>query len=429
MSKQISRKQFIGSSLIAAAGLSVVPSSVLGKRRVAPSDKISIGFIGTGRLSPYLATSFLDLDNVDIVAATDVYKAKVEAFEDHVSEHYKEKTGKNYWTGFRTYHNYEDMLMRDDIDAIVVATPDHWHAKASIDAANAGKHIYCEKPLTHTVVEGRKLVNAVEANDVILQTGSMQRSWESFRHACELIRNGYLGDIKKVVVSVTDPAIPYNLEEEPMPEDLDWDRWIGPAPMNVFNSIVAPPVEDTSWPRWRDFKEYGGGTLCDWGAHMFDIAQWALGMDDTGPVELIAPKTPVPKRGLKMIYANGIEMEHYEFGRGHGVEFHGTEGTMQVSREFLQTNPANIASAQMKSSDERLYHSDNHYANWIDGIREHKETICPAEVGHRSASVCNIANIAYWVNRDLKWDPVAERFDDDEANSYLEKEYREGYEV
>lgn len=429
MSKQISRKQFIGSSLIAAAGLSVVPSSVLGKRRVAPSDKISIGFIGTGRLSPYLATSFLDLENVDIVAAADVYKAKVEAFEDHVADHYKEKTGKNYWTGFRTYHNYEDMLMRDDIDAIVVATPDHWHAKASIDAANAGKHIYCEKPLTHTVVEGRKLVNAVEANDVILQTGSMQRSWESFRHACELVRNGYLGDIKKVIVSVTDPAIPYDLEEEPMPEDLDWDRWIGPAPMNVFNSIVAPPVEDTSWPRWRDYKEYGGGTLCDWGAHMFDIAQWALGMDDTGPVELIAPKTPVPKRGLKMIYANGIEMEHYEFGRGHGVEFHGTEGTMQVSREFLQTNPANIASAQMKSSDERLYHSDNHYANWIDGIREHKETICPAEVGHRSASVCNIANIAYWVNRDLKWDPVAERFDDDEANSYLEKEYREGYEV
>lgn len=414
---------------MAAAGLSVVPSSVLGKRRVAPSDKISIGFIGTGRLSPYLATSFLDLENVDIVAAADVYKAKVEAFEDHVADHYKEKTGKNYWTGFRTYHNYEDMLMRDDIDAIVVATPDHWHAKASIDAANAGKHIYCEKPLTHTVVEGRKLVNAVEANDVILQTGSMQRSWESFRHACELVYNGYLGEIEKVVVSLEDPAVPYNLQEEPMPEDLDWDRWIGPAPMSVFNSILAPPVENLSWPRWRDYKEFGGGDISDWGAHMFDIAQWALGMDDTGPVELIAPKTPVPKRGLKMVYANGIEMEHYEFGRGHGVEFHGTEGTMQISREFLETNPASIATAEMTSSDERLYYSDNHYANWIDGIREHKETICPAEVGHRSASVCNIANIAYWLNRDLKWDPVAERFDDDEANSYLEKNYRDGYEV
>ncbi|MDR9408055.1 MAG: Gfo/Idh/MocA family oxidoreductase [Balneolaceae bacterium] len=429
MSNHISRKHFIGSSLMAAAGLSIVPSSVLGGSKVAPSDKLSLGFIGTGRLSPYLGTSFLELGNVDIVAAADVYKAKVEAFEDHVADHYKEQTGKNYWAGFRTYHNYEDMLTRDDIDAIVVVTPDHWHAKAAIDAANAGKHIYCEKPLTHTVVEGRKLVNAVDENDVILQTGSMQRSWESFRHACELVRNGYLGEIQKVIVSVTDPAIPYDLEEEPMPEDLDWDRWIGPAPMNVFNSVVAPPVEDQSWPRWRDFKEFGGGTLCDWGAHMFDIAQWALGMDDTGPVELIAPKTPVPKRGLKMIYANGIEMEHYEFGRGHGVEFHGTEGSMQVSREFLQTNPANIATAEIKSSDERLYHSDNHYANWIDGIREHKETICPAEVGHRSASVCNIANIAYWVNRDLKWDPVAERFDDDEANSYLDKEYREGYEV
>lgn len=429
MSNHISRKHFIGSSLMAAAGLSIVPSSVLGGAKVAPSDKLTLGFIGTGRLSPYLATSFLELGNVDIVAAADVYKAKVEAFEDHVADHYKEKTGKNYWTGFRTYHNYEDMLTRDDIDAIVVVTPDHWHAKAAIDAANAGKHIYCEKPLTHTVVEGRKLVNAVDENDVILQTGSMQRSWESFRHACELVRNGYLGEIEKVVVSVTDPAIPYDLEEEPMPEDLDWDRWIGPAPMNVFNSVVAPPIEDQSWPRWRDFKEFGGGTLCDWGAHMFDIAQWALGMDDTGPVELIAPKTPVPKRGLKMIYANGIEMEHYEFGRGHGVEFHGTEGTMQVSREFLQTNPANIATAEIKSSDERLYNSENHYANWIDGIREHKETICPAEVGHRSASVCNIANIAYWLNRDLKWDPAAEQFDDDEANSYLDKEYREGYEV
>lgn len=429
MSNNISRKQFIGSSLMAAAGLSIVPSSVLGMRNVAPSDKISLGFIGTGRLSPYLASSFLELENVDIVAAADVYKAKVEAFEDHVADHYKEKTGKNYWAGFRTYHNYEDMLMRDDIDAIVVATPDHWHAKASIDAANAGKHIYCEKPLTHTVAEGRKLVNAVEENDIIFQTGSMQRSWESFRHACELVRNGYLGEIKKVIVSLQDPAIPYNLEQEPMPDGLDWDRWIGPAPMSVFNSILAPPVEDTSWPRWRDYKEFGGGNLCDWGAHMFDIAQWALGMDDTGPVELIAPKTPVPKRGLKMVYANGIEMYHYEFGRGFGCEFHGTEGTMQISREFLETNPPSIATVQMSGSDERLYHSDNHYANWIDGIREHKETICPAEVGHRSATVCNIANIAYWVNRDLKWDPVAERFDDDEANGYLDKEYREGYEV
>ena len=414
---------------MAAASLSIVPSSVLGRRNVAPNDKINLGFVGTGRLSPYLASSFLDLGNVDIVAGADVYKAKVEAFEDHVADHYKEKTGKNYWTGFRTYHNYEDMLTRDDIDAIVVVTPDHWHAKIAIEAANAGKHIYCEKPLTHTVAEGRKLVEAVEANDVIFQTGSMQRSWESFRHACELVRNGYLGDIEKVVVSLQDPAVPYDLEEEPMPDGLDWDRWIGPAPMSVFNAILAPPVEDLSWPRWRDYKEFGGGNLCDWGAHMFDIAQWALGMDDTGPVELIAPKTPVPKRGLKMRYANGVELIHYEFGRGFGCEFHGSEGTMQISREFLETNPASIASAELTSSDERLYHSDNHYANWIDGIREHKETVCPAEVGHRSATVCNIANIAYWLNRDLKWDPEAERFDDDEANSYLDKEYREGYEL
>jgi len=429
MTNHISRKQFLGSSIVAAAGLTILPGRALGFGGISPNDKLSIGFIGTGRISRSLANNFLNLDNVDVVAASDVYKAKLDGFEAFVNDHYIEKTGKNFWTGFKTYHNYEDMLQRDDIDAVVVCTPDHWHAKATIDAADTGKHVYCEKPLAHTVVEGRKMVEAVERNGIVLQTGSMQRSWEHFRHACELVRNGYLGEIRKVVVSVGDPAIPCDLEKEPLPEGLDWDRWVGPAPMKAFNTILAPPADDDGWPMWRRYSEFGGGILCDWGAHMYDIVQWALGMDRSGPVELIPPKTAVPRRGLLMRYENGIDMYHYEFGRGHGVEFHGTEGTMQLSREFLETNPASIASAVLTENDEKLYRSDNHYQNWIDGITKGTTPICDAETGHRTSTVCNIGNIAYWLGRNLKWDPVNERFDDDEANTYLTKEYREGYGV
>lgn len=412
---------------MAAAGLTVLPSHVLGRTNVAPNDKLSVGFIGTGRISRSLANNFLELGTVDIVAASDVYKAKVDGFEAFINNHYIEKTGKNFWAGFKTYHNYEEMLERDDIDAVVVCTPDHWHAKPTIEAADAGKHVYCEKPLSHTVEEGRKMVEAVKRNGITLQTGSMQRSWEHFRHACELVYNGYLGEIQKVVVSVGDPAIPCDLEEENLPEGLDWNRWLGPAQHRPFNAILAPPADDTGWPMWREYAEFGGGILCDWGAHMYDIAQWALGMDRTGPVELIPPKTPVPRRGLVMVYENGIEMHHYEFGRGFGVEFYGTEGSMQLSRNFVDTKPASIATAQITSGDQRLYHSDNHYKNWIDGIKDGSAPICDVETGHRSATVCNIANIAYWVGRDLKWDPVRERFDDEEANRYLGKEYREGF--
>lgn len=423
----ISRKKFLSSSLLATAGFTILPSHIMGKG-IAPSDKISVGFIGTGRISYSLATNFIDLEEVEVIAGCDVYGSKRDRFKEHVLDTFEEKTGLRK-EGFQTYHNYQELLTRDDIDAVVIATPDHWHAKATIDAANAGKHVYCEKPLTHTVAEGREVVKAVDENDVVLQTGSMQRSWESFRHACELVRNGYLGEIQKVIVSVGDPAIPCKLDGQAIPDDLNWDRWLGGAHIRPFNEILAPPANDNRWPNWRLYEEFGGGGIADWGAHMFDIVQWALDMDDTGPVELIAPKTPNPKRGLLMRYANGVEVEHYNFGRGQGCEFHGTEGTMQLSRQFIETNPASIASAEIKSSEERLYHSNNHYRNWIDGILEDKKPICDAETGHRSATICNIANIAYSLNRDLKWNPQKEQFNDEEANQYLTKDYRDGYEI
>ena len=166
------------------------------------------------------------------------------------------------------------MLDQEDIDAVIIATPDHWHANPTIMAARKGKDIFCEKPLSHTIQEGREMAKAVEKYDRILQTGSMQRSWKNFRDACDLVRNGYIGDINKVLVNVGDPAIPCDLPAMAAPEGLNWDRWIGGANMRPYHPRICPPLEDNNWAMWRDYQEFGGGILADWGAHMFDIAQW-----------------------------------------------------------------------------------------------------------------------------------------------------------
>ncbi len=430
MKNKVSRRKFLGATAVTLAGISIVPRYVLGgKGYVPPSDKLNIGVIGNGRQSHGLCSNFVKMDNNRIVAASDVYQAKLDLFEQFITDQYAQNAGKEKWNGLKKYPDFQAIIDRKDIDAVIVVTPDHWHALPAIEAANSGKHVYCEKPLSHTVKEGRAMVNAARKNNIVFQTGSMQRSWEQFHHACELVTNGYIGDVKTVKVSVGDPAVPCDLPEETMPTGLNWDRWLGAAPVRPFNSILAPLPTDKGWPMWRQYREYGGGILSDWGAHMFDIAQWALGMDNTGPVELIPPKDPKATRGLLMRYANGIEMSHEDFGRGWAVEFNGTKGVLQVSRSFLETKPENIASMEIKSSDKHLYKSDNHYQNWIDCIKTGERPICDVEIGHRSSSVCAIANIAYWVGKDLKWDPVKEKFNDKEANKYLTRKYRKGYKV
>jgi predicted dehydrogenase len=272
------------------------------------------------------------------------------------------------------------------------------------------------------------MVKASEKYGRVVQTGSMQRSWKDFRHACELVRNGYLGEISKVIVDVGDPAIAYDLPGEPAPEHLDWDMWCGPGPLNPFDNILSPSLDEKMWPQWRVYREYGGGILCDWGAHMFDIAQWGLGMDGTGPVKFIPPGEAGAKRGLKMIYGNGIEMVHETFNRGWSVRFIGSEGSLDVSRKFLDSKPEKLATIEIKTSDERVYFSDNHYQDWIDAIHKRSKPVADVETGHRSASVCNLANIAYWLNQELDWDPQKEKFiKNREANKLLTKKYRKPY--
>lgn len=420
ISNQVSRRKFITRTALTVGAISIVPRHVLGNGFVSPSDKINLGFIGLGKQTNGLAKRFVASTSAQIVAGCDVWTTKTAWFEKHVGELYaKERKVKKY-NGITSYTDYKELLDRKDIDAVVIATPDHWHATQAMDAMHAEKDVYCEKPLTHRITEGINLVNTTHKTKKILQTGSMQRSSENFKRACELVRNGYLGDIQKVLVNVGDPAMPYNMEEEPIPKELDWNKWCGPAPLLAYNHRLAPSRNDVDfWPDFRLFREVGGGILCDWGAHMFDIAQWALGMDKTGPIRYIPPADRTSVRGLRMFYANGIEMVHEDFGRGWGVRFIGSEGSMDISRSYLETDPPNILTAELKDSDVRLYDTGgNHYQDWLDAIKNKTQPICDVETGHRSATICNIANIAYQLGRNLEWDPEKEQFKGDtEANT------------
>ena len=396
---------------------------------IAPSDRITLGYIGTGKQSRYLVEAFAP--KAVALAASDVDGQKLELFKKVAAEAYAKVGGTagQGANGLTAYGDFRQLLDRKDIDAVVVATPDHWHAVASIMAANTGKHVYCEKPLAHTVEEGRAMVNAMAKNRVILQTGSMQRSWNNFHHACELVRNGYIGAIKEVLVSVGKPAVPCDLPAEPVPQALDWDDWIGPANWHDFNAVLAPPVEQDIFPNWRLYREYGGGILSDWGAHMFDIAQWGLGMDRTGPVKLYPPDGKDHK-SLTMVYENGVILRHEDFGRNFGVRFIGSEGRLDISRDYLDSDPAEIVKAEIKPGEVHLYKSEDHYQDWLDAIRSGKAPICDAETGHRTSTVCCLANITYWLGRPLEWDPVKEHFKGDrEANSYLKARIRKPWSI
>jgi predicted dehydrogenase len=325
--------------------------------------------------------------------------------------------GKAY-KGFKLYADYKELLARKDIDAIIIATPDHWHVIQTIEACRAGKDVYVEKPMSHSLAEGRAMADAVAKYNRVLQVGNMQRSWPNFRHACELVRNGYIGEIREIKVAVGVPPVKYNLPAQPVPKSLDWEQWIGPAPMNPFNDELIF-MERGGFPNWRDYREYGGGMVADWGAHMFDIAQWAMGMDDSGPVEYFPPdvKKRIP---LTMRYANGTVMTHeYNIRKtdSNSVRFIGEDGVIDISRSFLDTIPSKLQDQVIGDNEIRLYHSDDHYADFLNSIKTRKQPLSTVEVGHRTASVCHIANLCYELDRPLTWNPEKETFfADAEAN-------------
>ena len=419
------RRNFIGKTAVGAAAITVIPRHVLGgKGFVAANDKINVGFIGTGKQARSLLNFFTEsCEEIVPVAACDVYKAKLDQFVAQA----KNLQNKNRIpkVELQTTDYYRDILNNDEIDAVVIATPDHWHAQIAVDAAKAGKDIYCEKPMALTVAEGRAMVDATRKHNRVFQTGNMQRSWRDFRHAVELVRNGYIGDIKEINVHVGDPVVQCNLPTEEVPEGLNWDMWVGPSLYQEFNSELAPPIERDIFPNWRNYRNFGGGMITDWGAHMFDIAQWGLDMDKSGPVGLIPPEKPA-KRGLKLVYGNDVVMNHVDWGESNAVQFVGTDGRIEVSRSFLRTYPdESLAKAELKETDKRVYYSDNHYQDWVKAMKTRTKPISDVETGHRTASVCNIAHIAYELQRPLLWDPKAEKFKgDDFANLMVSRPIR-----
>lgn len=417
----MNRRDFISKTALGAAAVTILPRHVLGGPGfLAPSDRLNLGFIGIGKQMYGLLNQFMKIPEAMVIAAADVDSSKLNNFIGQANKLNASKAAHQV----QGFGQYRDLLAIKDIDAVIIASPDHWHAMHVVDAAKAGKDIYCEKPLSLTIDEGRAMVNAVRKYKRVLQTGSMQRSQYNFRQAADLIRNGYIGDIKEVNVSVGEPVKECDLPSLPAPAHLDWDSWIGPSLYRGYNPILSPALDAPEWSLWRLYHGFGGGYVTDWGAHMFDIVQWALGMDQSGPVSFTPPDIPMAKEGLYFTYKNGIKVHHKSWGSFNAIQFLGTEGKIEVSREFLRSDKADLPKLQIAEKDRKVYYSENHYQDFVDAIKKRSKPICDVEIGHRTATVCNAVNIAYQIQKPIKWDPNKEVFDSPFANNLKGRAYR-----
>ena len=436
----VSRRSFLAAAALAPLGCSrETPTSAPEPVLPLPTDKIHVGFIGVGKMGRAHVAALLERADVEAVAVCDVVRERAESARDMIAQKYGAGLKSGDYKEARAYTDFRELLDHRRLDAVVIATPDHWHAMASILAARAGKNIYCEKPLTHNVAEGRQLVEEVKKAKVTFQTGSQQRTQFGgyFRRAVEYVWNGRIGKLHTIRIGVGRPVQPCALPVETPPPGTDWDFWLGPAPERGYNHELCPRGVHTHFPEWRKYQDYAGGELADLGAHHFDIAQWAMGMDDSGPVEVIPPQDPAADHGLRFVYANGVVMIHNEFAkdksgkdiRGECV-FEGTEGTIIVSRQGIQSLPETILREPIRDGEKHVYPTTNHHANWLECIRSCKETICTAEIGHRSATICHLGNIGYHLGRRLRWDPAKEEFvGDEKANKELSREPREKWKL
>ena len=438
-----SRRQFLQLATTAAASAPfLLPSRIWSASR-KPNDRITVGVIGVGKQGVGLMHGFLGSKDIQVMAVCDVDTSRRENARRSVDTHYPKQGGANY-RSCAAYADFRELIAGDDVDAVVIATPDHWHALITIAAADAGKDIYCEKPLCQSIHEARAMVNAVQRNKRIFQTGSMQRSAREFRIACELVQNGVIGKIKTVHVGVGGPSIPCDLPEEKAEPGLDWNLWLGPAPMRPYNSVLSPRGVHNHYPAWRNYSEYGGGAVTDWGAHHFDIAQWGLGMDHSGPVEIIPPvEYENAQQGVKFIYANGVEMFHIS---ENGVTFTGTDGKIMVNRGKFALELKGVQKAKSLSNQDKpslgdqldaaekeflsntpikLYKSANHLTDFIASVRSRQQPVTGVEIGARTVSVCHLANFAYHHGQIIKWDPAREQFVGGTGNrKWLDVSYR-----
>jgi predicted dehydrogenase len=441
-----SRRRFIqlGSTAGLALGFpTIIPASALGKDgRPAPSERTTLALIGCGGRGTDVVKNFLQDERVQVIAVCDV-----ERESDRYNKGIIKKAGtlgreparrlvdSSYETkGCAVHEDFREVLARADVDAVQIATPDHWHALQAVAAARAAKHIYCEKPLSLTVGQGRFMSDVVKKAGVVWQTGSQQRSDIHFRMACEYVRNGRIGKLKQIRVGLASDNRDNNghaaqTEPAPVPEGLNYDFWLGPAPEAAF----CPARLHSNW-RW--FYDYSGGNITDFGAHHLDIVQWALGMDESGPSEFFDLKAEWPVAGslyettprfaFAYRYADGTTVrvaDKMDFGSG--ISFEGEDGSIICSRGMLKIQPEALRKP-LAESDVRLYKSKDHFRNFIDAIRDGVKTAAPIEYAHRSISIAHLANIALRLKRDrLKWNPASEQImDDAEASAMLTRPMR-----
>jgi predicted dehydrogenase len=451
--KGCSRRGFLKTSIGAAAAFgfpTIVPSSVFGE--IAPSNRINVGAIGVGRISRgHDLPGIWQFDQARIMAVCDLDSNRVEEGKLLINDFYAKKSGKPY-DGVTGYHDYRDLLANKDIDAVVISTPDHQHARLAVDAVHAKKDVYLQKPASLTIAEGRAMSNSVQASSQILQVGSQQRSWKQFYRACELVRNGRIGEIKHVEIGLPgDPSGP-DAPKMPVPANLNYDAWLGSTPEVYYTEMRVHPQKGFDRPGWLRCEQFGAGMITGWGAHHVDTAHWGMDTEHTGPIEVWGT-AEFPTHGLwdvhgdfktNAIYANGMTMA-ISGAYPNGIKFYGTKGWIFVERDTqvtptdpggkpgptrppLTSSDPKILDSVIGPNEIHLYKSDDQHGNWLDCIKTRAIPIAPAEIGHRACSTCLIHHIAMKTKRRLYWDPVKEQFkNDDQANSMLSRPQRAPY--
>jgi len=429
------RRDLLPTTLLFASALS-------GQTTPPPSRRVNLGLIGCGNQGINDLKLFLADERVQVVAVCDVNRqspgywnggiAGREPARDFVEWHYGQARRSGAYKGCAIYEDFRELLRRPDIDAVILALPDHWHALATIAAARAGKDIYGEKPLALTIAEGRTMVNAVQSNNRIFQTGSQQRSDPRFRLACELVRNGRLGKLHTVLCGLPGGTPDYGQtghrqDPEPVPAGFNYDLWLGPAPEGPY----APGRCHVNF-RW--ILDYSGGQLTDWGGHHPDIAQWGMGTELTGPVAIRNGQATWAKEKLwntatdfhfEAVYASGVKLICSSRVR-QGVTFQGADGWVWVNRGAIESSPLQLLDYRPGAGEIQLPRSASHARNFIDSIFSRQQPIAPIEQAHRSISIAHLGNISLRLGRDLTWDPDQERFPNDEAaNRLLSRPYRQ----
>ena len=441
----------VASSMVAGFP-AIVPASVLGAR--SPGNRINVGAIGTGRISRgHDLPGIWQHDLARVMAVCDLDSHRVEDAKALVNGYYAKKTGKTY-DGVTTYANYHDLLASKDVDAVVISTPDHWHCLIAIDAVEAGKDVYLQKPASLTIAEGRALSNAVQRTGRIFQIGSQQRSTVQFRYAAELVRNGRIGQLKTVEVGL--PGDPSGDEEPemPVPKNLDYEMWLGSTPVVYYTEKRVHPQTGYDRPGWLRCEQFGAGMITGWGAHHIDSAHWGMDTEYTGPVEIWGT-AEFPRKGLwdvhgpfktEALYASGVHMiVSGDFP--NGIKFIGTSGWIFVSRgnekvtgsdpvaklkdeTALAASDPRIIASVIGPDEINLPRSTEHHLNWLESVKSRQPPIAPVEIAHRSCSACLLHHMAMKLKRKLYWDPMREAFkNDDEANALRSRPQRWPYTI